>query len=167
MTMSDVAKQAGVSTMTVSNVVNGRPKVSARTRERVLEVMAELGYQMNLTARNLRAGRTNSIALVVPNFSGFFGELADQMGEMLAAAANEATAPVAILIPLRGVSMLDSEGGRFWDPEADKACYDAIKQNLRADIPVYEIDHNINDPEFSAAVAQKMLELLAQQKAPA
>ncbi len=84
MTMSDVAKQAGVSTMTVSNVVNGRPKVSARTRERVLEVMAELGYQMNLTARNLRAGRTNSIALVVPNFSGFFGELADQMGEMLA-----------------------------------------------------------------------------------
>jgi uncharacterized protein (UPF0261 family) len=89
-----------------------------------------------------------------------------RMGEMLAAAANAASAPVAFLIPLRGVSMLDSEGGRFWDPEADQACYEAIKQNLRPGIPVYEIDHNINDPEFSEAVAQKMLEMLAQQKAP-
>jgi uncharacterized protein (UPF0261 family) len=90
-----------------------------------------------------------------------------KMGEMLAAAANAATAPVAFLIPLRGVSMLDSEGGRFWDPEADHACYDAIKQNLRPDIPVYELDHNINDPQFSAAVAEKLLEMLAKQKAPA
>jgi uncharacterized protein (UPF0261 family) len=84
-----------------------------------------------------------------------------KMGEMLAAAANAATAPVAFLIPLRGVSMLDSEGGRFWDPEADKACYDAIKQNVRSDIPVYELDHNINDPEFSEAVARTLLKMLA------
>jgi uncharacterized protein (UPF0261 family) len=84
-----------------------------------------------------------------------------KMGEMLAAAANAATAPVAILIPLRGVSMLDSEGGRFWGPEADKACYDAIKQNLRPGIPVYELDHNINDPEFSEAVARTLLGMLA------
>ena len=83
-----------------------------------------------------------------------------KMGEMIAAAANAATAPVAILLPLRGVSMLDSEGGRFWDPEADQACYDAIKQNLRPDIPVYELEHNINDPEFSAAAANTLLELL-------
>jgi uncharacterized protein (UPF0261 family) len=83
-----------------------------------------------------------------------------KMGEMLAAAANAATAPVAFLIPLRGVSMLDSEGGRFWDPEADKACYDAIKQNLRTDIPVYELNHNINDPEFSEAVAKTLLAML-------
>ena len=46
-----------------------------------------------------------------------------RIGEMLAAAANAAIAPVAILLPLRGVSMLDSEGGAFWDPEADQACY--------------------------------------------
>jgi uncharacterized protein (UPF0261 family) len=88
-----------------------------------------------------------------------------KMGEMLAAAANAATAPVAFLLPLRGVSMLDSEGGRFWDPEADQACYDAIKQNLRPGIPVYELDHNINNSEFSEAVAEKMLELLAKTHA--
>lgn len=83
MTMSDVAKAAGVSTMTVSNVANDRPHVSAKTRDRVLEIMRDLGYQMNLTARNLRVGQTNSIALVVPNFDGYFGELADQMVEIL------------------------------------------------------------------------------------
>lgn len=83
-----------------------------------------------------------------------------QIGEMLAAAANAAIGPVAILLPLQGVSMLDSPGGRFWDPEADAACYEAIKQNLRSDIPVYELDHNINDPEFSWQVANTLLELL-------
>lgn len=83
-----------------------------------------------------------------------------QMGEMLAEAANLATGPVAVLIPLKGVSMLDSEGNRFWDPEADQACYDAIKQNLKPGIPVIELDYNINDPEFSEAVASTLLDML-------
>lgn len=83
-----------------------------------------------------------------------------RMGEMLAAAANLATAPVAVLLPLKGVSMLDSPDGQFWDPEADAACYTALKQNLRPDIPVYELDHNINDPEFADAVAQTLLAML-------
>jgi uncharacterized protein (UPF0261 family) len=86
-----------------------------------------------------------------------------KMGKMLAAAANAATAPVALLIPLRGVSMLDSEGERFWDPAADQACYSAIKENLRDDIPVYELNHNINDPEFSQAVADTLLKMLAKR----
>jgi uncharacterized protein (UPF0261 family) len=87
-----------------------------------------------------------------------------QMGKMLANAANAATAPVAFLLPLRGVSMLDSPGGQFWDPAADQACYNAIKQNLRADIPVYELDHNINDPEFAEAIAQTLLTMLNKHK---
>jgi uncharacterized protein (UPF0261 family) len=84
------------------------------------------------------------------------------MGEMIAAAANAATAPVAILLPLKGVSQLDSPGGQFWDPEADRACYDAIKRNLKPGIPVIEVDHNINDPEFSGKVAETLLEMLKQ-----
>jgi len=82
------------------------------------------------------------------------------MGQMIAAAANAATAPVAIVLPLKGVSMLDSEGGQFWDPAADAACFDAIKQNVNPGIPVIELDHNINDPEFSGYVAQTLLEML-------
>ncbi|MDH7485716.1 MAG: Tm-1-like ATP-binding domain-containing protein [Anaerolineae bacterium] len=83
-----------------------------------------------------------------------------RIGEMLAAAANAATGPVAILLPLRGVSMLDSEGGAFWDPEADHACYQAIKRHLRPGIPVIEMDHNINDPEFADKAAEVLLQML-------
>jgi uncharacterized protein (UPF0261 family) len=83
-----------------------------------------------------------------------------RIGEMIAAAANAATAPVAILLPLKGVSMLDSEEGDFWDTEADQACYDTIKKNLKPGIPVIEIDYNINDPEFADKVAETLLGLL-------
>ncbi len=83
-----------------------------------------------------------------------------RIGEMIAAAANEASAPVAIVLPLGGVSMLDSEGERFWDPEADGACFNAIRNNLRPDIPVIELGHNINDPAFSGSVAQTLLDML-------
>jgi uncharacterized protein (UPF0261 family) len=82
------------------------------------------------------------------------------MGEMIAAAANASTAPVAIVLPLKGVSMLDSPGGMFWDEEADKACFDAIKNNLKPGIPVIEMDNNINDPEFSGKCAALLLEML-------
>ena len=83
-----------------------------------------------------------------------------RIGGMLAAAVNLATAPTAVLLPMQGVSMLDSEGERFWDPEADGACFDAIRNGLRADIPVHEIDHNINDPEFADSAANALLELM-------
>ncbi len=83
-----------------------------------------------------------------------------RIGEMIAAAANAATAPVAIVLPLKGVSMLDSEGGAFWDPEADRACYEAIKKNVRPDIPVIEMDNNINDPEFADKCATLLLDML-------
>ena len=83
-----------------------------------------------------------------------------KMGNMIAAAANAATAPVAIVLPLKGVSMLDSPGGRFWDPEADRACFEAIKHNVKENIPVIELDYNINDAEFAVKVAETLLEML-------
>jgi len=82
------------------------------------------------------------------------------MGKLLAAAANAASAPVAVIIPLKGVSMLDSEGGTFWDPLADRACFNAIKENLKPGIPYVEMNHNINDPEFSEKVAAVLLQML-------
>jgi uncharacterized protein (UPF0261 family) len=82
------------------------------------------------------------------------------VGQMLAVAANASTAPVVVVLPLKGVSMLDSPGGQFWDPEADRACYDAIKTNLKPGIPVIELDYNINDPEFADKCAALLLEML-------
>jgi len=55
---------------------------------------------------------------------------------------------------------LDSAGGRFWDPEADAACFNAIKKNLKPGIPVIEMDANINDPEFAEKCAELLLEML-------
>jgi uncharacterized protein (UPF0261 family) len=83
-----------------------------------------------------------------------------QIGKMIADAANASNAPVAIFLPLHGVSMLDSPGGDFWDPEADHACFEAIRENLNPGIPVVEMDNNINDVEFSDKVAATMLDML-------
>ena len=83
-----------------------------------------------------------------------------RIGELIAAAASAATGPAAVLLPLRGVSMLDSEGARFWDPAADGACFDAIRAGVRAGIPVIEVDANINDPAFSGRVAETLLAML-------
>jgi uncharacterized protein (UPF0261 family) len=83
-----------------------------------------------------------------------------RIGEMIAAAANAATAAVTIVLPLKGVSMLDSEGSRFWYPEADRACFETIKANVRPGIPVIEMDNNINDPEFADKCAALLLDML-------
>ncbi|MER3457842.1 MAG: hypothetical protein C4309_03665 [Chloroflexota bacterium] len=83
-----------------------------------------------------------------------------ELGRILAEKANRSTGPVAFFLPLKGVSMLDAPGKEFWWPEADQALYDAIKKHVRPDIPVYELDNNINDDEFADAVANKMLEFL-------
>lgn len=65
-TIYDVARHANVSPRTVSNVVNEYTFVSATTRERVRRSIEALGYQPNLTARNLRRGRTGMVALALP-----------------------------------------------------------------------------------------------------
>ncbi|MFD1720302.1 LacI family DNA-binding transcriptional regulator [Amnibacterium endophyticum] len=79
-TLHDVAKAAGVSPRTVSNVVNDYPFVSASTRERVLKAIESLGYRPNLAARGLRLGRTGVITLVVPDLrNAYFAELADSV----------------------------------------------------------------------------------------
>ncbi|MFT3889423.1 MAG: LacI family DNA-binding transcriptional regulator [Arachnia sp.] len=79
-TMQDVAKLAGVSAKTVSNVVNNHPQVSTATKEKVRKAIEKLGYEVNLTARNLRQGRTGLIGLALPELKlPYFAELADSI----------------------------------------------------------------------------------------
>ncbi|MCS3843561.1 LacI family DNA-binding transcriptional regulator [Microbacterium sp. AK031] len=73
----EVAAAAGVSVGTVSNVLNRRDKVAADTVERVLAVIDDLGFVRNDAARQLRAGRSRSIGLVVPDAGNpFFADVA-------------------------------------------------------------------------------------------
>jgi uncharacterized protein (UPF0261 family) len=83
-----------------------------------------------------------------------------ELGRILAEKANKSSAPVAFFLPLQGVSVLDSPGGEFWQPAANQALFAAIKQSVRAEIPVYELDNNINDATFAEAVVQKLLQFL-------
>lgn len=76
--MHDVARVAGVSIKTVSNVINDYPHVRPATRERVLAAISELDYRPNLAARGLRSGRSGVIGLAVPALrENYFAELAD------------------------------------------------------------------------------------------
>lgn len=76
-TIKDVAKLAGVSIKTVSNVLNDYPHLTPETKGKVERALAELDYRPNIAARNLRRGRTGLIAVALPSMrSPYFAELA-------------------------------------------------------------------------------------------
>ncbi|WP_344442520.1 LacI family DNA-binding transcriptional regulator [Kitasatospora nipponensis] len=81
-TIKDVAEHVGVSFKTVSRVVNGDGKVSAQTAQRVRQAVEELGYVRNESARQLRRGRTGTVALLVRAVSDpFFAAICDAAAE--------------------------------------------------------------------------------------
>ena len=71
-TIQDVARLAGVSPVTVSRVINGAANVNAATRARVEEVIREVGYAPNMSARSLRSRQTFTLALIVPDITNAF-----------------------------------------------------------------------------------------------
>ncbi len=87
-----------------------------------------------------------------------------ELGRIVAEKANAARGPVEVFLPLQGISIVDSvtdEGPQtFWWPEADRALFDAIKRHIRPDIPVQELDVNINDPAFAQATTDALLKML-------
>ena len=79
-TLHDVARHAGVSIKTVSNVVNNRENVSEATRAKVQQAVSLLNYRPNLAARSLRSGRSGVIGLAVPELTlAYFAQLADDV----------------------------------------------------------------------------------------
>src|SRR5919202_3362675 len=66
MNIGEIAKRAGVSRSTVSYALSGKRPVSAETRRRIHEVIAELDYRPNAAARALKEGRTRTLGLVIP-----------------------------------------------------------------------------------------------------
>ncbi len=83
-----------------------------------------------------------------------------EMGRILAEKANASSAPVAFFLPQKGLSMLDAPGKEFWYPEANETLFEAIRKNVRPDIPVFELDNNINDEEFARVVTGQLLTFL-------
>lgn len=108
--LADVAERVGVSTKTVSNVVNGTGWVSAPVREKILATIDELGYRPNLAARQLRSGSSGLIGLCVPSLrEPYFAEFASEF-----VSAAEARGSTVLVTQSKGnrdveLSMLECE----------------------------------------------------------
>ena len=75
-TISDVARLAGVSTATVSHTINQTRYVSEETRDKVYAAIRELGYTPDASARSFRTGKKKTVGFVVPDISSkFFGTM--------------------------------------------------------------------------------------------
>jgi uncharacterized protein (UPF0261 family) len=84
----------------------------------------------------------------------------DELGEILAEKTNAYTAPTAILLPLKAISVISAAGQPFHDEAADEALFGAIKE--KSTHPVIEMEQEINSPEFARACAVKLMELIRQ-----
>lgn len=80
-----------------------------------------------------------------------------ELGRILAGKINTYTAPVSVLLPVGGISVISAPGQPFHDPAADTALFNALKHHLRDDIPVVESPAAINDPAFAQLCADTLL----------
>lgn len=84
-----------------------------------------------------------------------------QLARIIAGKLNASKGPVEVLLPLKGISVISAAGQSFHLPAADDALFNTLKAELRRDIPVHELDCNINDPQFAEAAAKILLRSMA------
>jgi LacI family transcriptional regulator len=148
-TIRDVARDASVSTTTVSHVVNGTRFVEPETEERVRQAISRLGYRPNLLARSLRRQETHTIGLLVPdNSNPFFAEVARVIEDAgftegysvilcntdLSDAKQAAYLDVLLSKRVDGVLLVSSVAQR-----------EPLEQVLAAGIPVVVVDRDVPD----------------------
>ncbi|WP_339294839.1 Tm-1-like ATP-binding domain-containing protein [Paenibacillus sp. FSL W7-1279] len=87
-----------------------------------------------------------------------------QLGEKIAEKLNGSQGPTVLMLPLKGVSMLDVEGEAFHGPEEDKMLFDTLRQRIdRKNVELIEMNTDINDQAFAVAAADKLMELMKRQ----
>jgi len=89
-----------------------------------------------------------------------------EIGRRIMAQIARANGPVVLLIPLRGVSMLDAEGQPFFDADADAALFQSLREHAPPNVTIREIDAHINDLTFAHALADALLAELKSPLAP-
>jgi uncharacterized protein (UPF0261 family) len=83
-----------------------------------------------------------------------------ELGRRVGAKLSAATGPVALFVPLRGVSAVSGEGGPFFDPDADAALVAGLHETLDPSVELHEVDAHVNDPAFAVAMAERLDEFL-------
>ncbi len=79
-----------------------------------------------------------------------------ELGRRIARKLSAAKGSVTLFVPLRGVSLIATEGQPFHDPEADEALFDALRGNLADNVELVEMDTHMNDPKFARAMADAL-----------
>ncbi|MGI6046101.1 MAG: Tm-1-like ATP-binding domain-containing protein [Eggerthellaceae bacterium] len=86
------------------------------------------------------------------------------LGEKLAEKVNQSIGPCTVMLPLRGVSMIDAEGQPFYGPSEDEALFNAIRSNLdQSKVELVELDAHVNDDLFAETAVNKLIELMNKQ----
>lgn len=116
--------------------VGGDRELLARYENRAQAVIDKLRIEVRTSAEELR-----------------------QIAAIMAERLNVSKAPCAVLIPLKGWSSLDMEGQPLYDPEADRAFAEALKESLNPDIQVKEVDLHLYTPEFGREAVELFHEL--------
>ncbi|HNT77315.1 MAG TPA: LacI family DNA-binding transcriptional regulator [Anaerolineae bacterium] len=179
-TQVDVARLAGVSTATVSYVVNGladggRVPISEETRQRVMEAIAELGYEPDARAQALRSGSTQTVGLILPDiYNPHFWQTADGVEQELRAAGYHLLLSTADLNPDHGKEVFKelcrrSDGLILMSAFIfqSEGVQEILTQLLRRRFPIVKIgEHPTIDcvvSNYEAATREAMSYLLALQ----
>ena len=80
-----------------------------------------------------------------------------ELGRRIAAKLSAATGPVALFVPLGGVSMIDAPGQPFHDPAADAALFEALRSGVGDNVELVELDCNVNDEQFADAMVERLV----------
>ena len=92
-----------------------------------------------------------------------------ELGRRIARKLSAATGPTALFVPLKGVSMIATEGGPFHDAVADEALFAALRTGLKdndalgGNVEYHELDLDVNDPAFADAMANRLHEMIRDQ----
>ena len=85
-----------------------------------------------------------------------------ELAAVIARKLNAATGPTVLFVPLRGLSLLSTDGQVLHDPEGDDALFSALRELIdRSKVEMHEVDVDINDPRFGLVMAERLHELLA------
>lgn len=115
-TLNDVARMAGVTAATVSNVLSGRVPVRETTRQRVQTAIEAVGYRPNMVARALARGKTYTIALLVPSLANpFFSEVVEEIERVADAHDYQILLALSHGNPRHGVRHLERLASRWVD----------------------------------------------------
>lgn len=86
------------------------------------------------------------------------------LGKELSQKLNKSLASVSVVLPLKGISQIDSEGGIFYKPENDQALFDSIKNHAAESVRIIEVNAHINDKSFAEILVKTLIEMINKAK---